>query len=259
MKNLSPLRMAACVALVVSLSVGFAASAYAYAEGINGVSGKSNGFYCRNCHAGGTAPTVAFGGPTAMILGSTATFSFTVTSNSASQIAAGLDVAASAGTLGLVAGQGTRLLLDEVTHSSPMANDSDGKATFEFIWQAPESAGTYTLFGAGCSVNGNSQRTGDAAARTTYQIVVGADVPTPTPPPPPTATATATARENACVGDCGSDGEVTVDELITGVNVALGVTPLSACPVFDANGDGEVTIDELLQAVNSALNACPVG
>jgi hypothetical protein len=49
---------------------------------------------------------------------------------------------------------------------------------------------------------------------------------------------------------------VTVDELITGVNIALGATPLSACPVFDPSGDGAVTVDEILQAVNNALNGC---
>jgi hypothetical protein len=253
--------MAAHAALVVSLSFGFAATGSANSTGINGVSGKDNGFFCRNCHAGGSAPTVAFGGPTTMDLGSTATFSFTVTSHSASQIAAGLDVAASGGTLGLVEGQGTRLLLSEVTHSSPKGNDANGQAIFEFTWQAPARAGTYTLFGAATSVNLNSQPNGDAAARTTYEIVVGAAAPTPTAtsmPLLPTPTPTATANGKTCVGDCGSDGEVTVDELITGVNMALGVTPLSACPVFDANGDGEVTIDEILQAVNSTLNGCPV-
>jgi hypothetical protein len=261
--------MAAHAALVVSFSVGFAATGSANSTGVVGASGQNHGFFCRNCHSGGTAPTVAFDGPTTMDLGSTATFSFTVTSHSASQIAAGLDVAASGGTFGLVAGQGTRLELNEVVHSSPKANDANGQAIFEFTWQAPASAGTYTLFGAGTSVNRDSRKTGDAAARTTYDIVVGAAAPTPTPTnvpllltPTPTATATATevptASGKTCVGDCGSDGEVTVNELITGVNMALGVTPLSACPVFDANDDGEVTIDEVLQAVNSALNGCPV-
>ena len=49
---------------------------------------------------------------------------------------------------------------------------------------------------------------------------------------------------------------VTIDELIRGVNIALGNTPLSNCPAFDANGDGEVTIDELIRAVNAALDGC---
>lgn len=60
----------------------------------------------------------------------------------------------------------------------------------------------------------------------------------------------------ACAGDCGGDGQVTVDELVQGVNIALDNTPLSQCPVFDSSGDGQVTINELISAVNSALNGC---
>ncbi|MBI3785930.1 MAG: hypothetical protein HY270_21260 [Deltaproteobacteria bacterium] len=62
----------------------------------------------------------------------------------------------------------------------------------------------------------------------------------------------------ACVGDCGGDGEVTVEEILTGVNIALGTLPLTSCSNFDANGDGEVTVDELIRAVNAALVGCPV-
>jgi hypothetical protein len=50
---------------------------------------------------------------------------------------------------------------------------------------------------------------------------------------------------------------VTVDELIKGVNIALGSLPLSECPSFDTNGDGEVTVNELIKGVNNALNSCP--
>jgi hypothetical protein len=56
-------------------------------------------------------------------------------------------------------------------------------------------------------------------------------------------------------GDC-SGGEVTVDEILTMVNVALGNAPLLDCEAADANHDGEVTIDEILTAVNDALNGC---
>jgi hypothetical protein len=49
---------------------------------------------------------------------------------------------------------------------------------------------------------------------------------------------------------------VTVDELITGVNIALSNATLSVCPQFDPGGDGQVTVDELIQAVNVALNGC---
>ncbi len=60
----------------------------------------------------------------------------------------------------------------------------------------------------------------------------------------------------ACVGDCDGGGSVTVDELITGVNIALGSAPLSGCQSLDRNGDAQVTIDELLVAVNQALLGC---
>ena len=59
-----------------------------------------------------------------------------------------------------------------------------------------------------------------------------------------------------CVGDCGNDGTVTVDELLTMVNIALGNADASACTAGDANHDGQITIDEILTAVNNALNGC---
>lgn len=60
----------------------------------------------------------------------------------------------------------------------------------------------------------------------------------------------------ACRGDCNSDGMVTINELITGVNIALGNTALEQCPSFDGDGDGSVAINELIAAVNNALNGC---
>ena len=59
-----------------------------------------------------------------------------------------------------------------------------------------------------------------------------------------------------CIGDCTADGSVTIEELITGVNIALGSAPLTQCPVFDMNGSASVTIDELILAVSNALDGC---
>jgi hypothetical protein len=61
----------------------------------------------------------------------------------------------------------------------------------------------------------------------------------------------------ACVGDCNGDASVAINELIVGVNIALGSQPLSACPPFDCQGLGTVPINCLIQAVNSALGGCP--
>lgn len=62
-----------------------------------------------------------------------------------------------------------------------------------------------------------------------------------------------------CVGDCDGSGDVTVDELITMVNIALGNTPLSACTAGAADGSGDITINEIIAAVNNALDGCPLG
>ena len=62
-----------------------------------------------------------------------------------------------------------------------------------------------------------------------------------------------------CAGDCNGDGEVTVDELIIGVNIALDTASLSRCSALDTNHDGIITIDEIIAAVNTALNGCTGG
>ncbi|MBI3783690.1 MAG: hypothetical protein HY270_09825 [Deltaproteobacteria bacterium] len=82
--------------------------------------------------------------------------------------------------------------------------------------------------------------------------------PTPTQTATPTASATVTATPTPipCVGDCNRDGEVTIDELIRAVSIALGSGDLVTCLPADSNGDGELTIDELIKAVNRALGSC---
>jgi hypothetical protein len=84
-------------------------------------------------------------------------------------------------------------------------------------------------------------------------LVIGLTLQLSSPP----ILATPVPTPLSCVGDCDGDGAVTVDELLTGVSLALGLLSLVACPPFDFNGDGWVTIDELLSAVNAALSGCP--
>lgn len=55
-------------------------------------------------------------------------------------------------------------------------------------------------------------------------------------------------------GDCNGNGRVTIDELILGVNIALGLRPVTDCPAFDTDASGGVSIDELVAAVNVSLN-----
>jgi hypothetical protein len=51
-------------------------------------------------------------------------------------------------------------------------------------------------------------------------------------------------------------GNVTVDDLVRVINIALGQAVLSSCDRADVNRDGLITIDELLKSVNAALNGC---
>ena len=60
----------------------------------------------------------------------------------------------------------------------------------------------------------------------------------------------------ACIGDCDDSGEVAINELITGVSIALGNRLLSVCPAFDDDDSGTVAINELIAAVNNALAGC---
>jgi len=59
------------------------------------------------------------------------------------------------------------------------------------------------------------------------------------------------------VGDCGNSDEVTIDDLVIIINIALEQQPLSACPAADADRSGTATIQEILLAVNNALKGCP--
>src|SRR5262249_19852230 len=59
----------------------------------------------------------------------------------------------------------------------------------------------------------------------------------------------------ALTGDCNGDGVGAINGLVTAVNIALGNTPMSACPAVDADGNGVPGINELVQAVNNAAQS----
>jgi hypothetical protein len=77
-------------------------------------------------------------------------------------------------------------------------------------------------------------------------------------PAPNSPTPTATKTPGPCIGNCGNDGQVTVDDILTLVNIALGNRSVSDCQAGDFNGDNQITVDEILKAVNAALNGCVV-
>jgi hypothetical protein len=113
------------ITLAATLAPG---AAYASSGGISGFSGM-NGSTCTSCHSSSTSkPTVTLTGPTSVASGSTNNYTISVSVVTSGN--GGVDVAASAGTLG--AGTGTKILNGEVVHSAPSSTHS-----WTFTWTAP--------------------------------------------------------------------------------------------------------------------------
>ena len=54
------------------------------------------------------------------------------------------------------------------------------------------------------------------------------------------------------VGDCNQDLQVSINELIMGVNIVLGNNTLDECRFFDGDGNGTVGVNEVVAAVKAA-------
>ena len=57
-----------------------------------------------------------------------------------------------------------------------------------------------------------------------------------------------------CPGDCQEDGEVTVDDILTIVNIILGTASVTTCPALV----GQPSVADVIQSVYSALTRCPL-
>ena len=58
----------------------------------------------------------------------------------------------------------------------------------------------------------------------------------------------------APAGDCDCSGQVTIDELVRIVGIAIGDEAVQTCPVADTNHDGRVGVDEVVLSVSGALS-----
>jgi len=138
------------------------------------------------------------------------------------------------------------------TGSPPATGTSTATRT-----HTPTSESTRTATGAASvtvtpSAPATATRTAAATQSATAATTTSATAtPTVTSSVNPTATATAAP----CVGDCNGDHMVSINELIIGVNIALGSQPVSACPAFE-NAQGQVDIAQLIKGVSAALNGC---
>jgi len=156
-------------------------------------------------------------------------------------------IIAVAGTLPLTTGTATA-----VVHNANGSNGIDlGPVTTTgapFNCSGLESGDTFSAVGAGlvgAFTFVHLDTVGDVAA--TSQLFAGGSTLSPTPTPVP------------CAGDCDHDGTVTINELITMVDVALAAIDLDACTAGDIDHGGQITVDEIIVAVNNTLNDCGAG
>lgn len=124
-----------------------------------------------------------------------------------------------------------------------------------FIWLARGLSSTQVLFSDSPSAL-FSERALAIASVPGGCVVPPTATPTITVTPLSTPTPTPSRTPMPCVADCSGNGRVTVEEILTAVDIALGSADLGNCPCADADGDGAVTVDEILAAVNTALSGC---
>jgi len=136
------------------------------------------------------------------------------------------------------------------TGAPTLTPSSRGTATYT---STPTATGLASSPSPSATVAATPEATATATSTTDQRATM-------TPPPAETPTATpertSTATVPPCDGDCGGDGQTSIDELVRGVSIALGTIPLGQCLALDIHPDGRVTIDELVAAVGAALNGC---
>ncbi|QSQ22607.1 hypothetical protein JY651_47145 [Pyxidicoccus parkwayensis] len=144
-------------------------SAFAYATGQTGYSGKQAGATCMSstCHTGTQVPTVTLEGPDTLAAGATGNYSLVITGGAG--VRGGFNVAVDSGSL--TAGSGQQKISGELTHTAPKAF-SNGSVRFDFTLVAPASGSSIKLFGAGNSTNFNNDPGGDASAQATKTITI---------------------------------------------------------------------------------------
>ena len=241
-------------ALVVLAVIGFTSSAFAYPNGISGVSGKS-GSTCTMCHSSATpGPTVTISGPMSVTSGSTNTY--TLSNNGTPN--SGLDVGASAGTF--TAGSTTQVMSGEITH---LASMTTAPLSWSFSWTAPSVTTATTVMMYGASISGGY---GGSTGSTVVSITVNPAASGPSITTQP-ANQTVTAGQTATFSVVASGSSLTYQWRKNGTNIT-GATSSSyttaatttadsgsTFSVVVANAGGSVTSNNATLTVNSAATA----
>ncbi|MDA0986174.1 MAG: T9SS type A sorting domain-containing protein [Bacteroidetes bacterium] len=126
-----------------------------------GIVGKTkkngNGCTCHNTNLT-TAVSVIINGPSELKVGETGTFSVAISGGPLS--AAGVNIAATGGTLSTISGEGLQFINDELTQTQPKTPTTN-TVTFQFKFTAPNQTGSATIYATANSVNLSSTNAGD--------------------------------------------------------------------------------------------------
>jgi len=146
------------------------------------------------------------------------------------------DAGATWGATGL-SGNVLALAIDSITPGTLYA------ATYQGVYKSTDGASSWQAFNAGLSNTSVLALAIDPMEpRRVYAGTDGGGV-------------FAIEQVSTCTGDCDGNGMVAINELILGVNIALGVQPATACSAF-ANLEGVADIAQLLKGVSNALDGC---
>jgi hypothetical protein len=140
--------------------------------------------------------------------------------------------------------------LDTSVPQQSIFNAANAGSPHSVVSIAPNSSGSGVL---AVALTALSDPNGVA---TTHRVAVQARVSGDQPLPDLVDLALPTPAPPRCAGDCNGDGAVAINELVLGVNIALGTSPLAMCAALDADASGTVAINELIAAVNAALTGC---
>ncbi|MCP4876116.1 MAG: PKD domain-containing protein, partial [Gammaproteobacteria bacterium] len=152
-------------------------SVFGFSGGISSYSGNpavNGGNTCTLCHSGGLIPALNLNGPLNLQPGAIGTYTLSLSGGQANT--GGLDVSADGGSL-ISTLSSTKILAGELTHSQRATASGDGSVSWNFDWQAPISPGSYTLFAAGLSSNGDNSTGGDGAVSASQNVDVFSGAP----------------------------------------------------------------------------------
>lgn len=144
-------RLLPCLAVVAVLLFMASGVALANRGGVAGMTLQG----CGNCHGGQSQnTTVSVDGPRSVRAGTTVDFTAIVAHPNLQNAGFNLGIAGPAGAAGqLVAGDGSRLNQNQLTHNNGPKAFVGGQATFPFQWTAPAAHGVYQMSMAGNAVN----------------------------------------------------------------------------------------------------------